>query len=39
MTTDSGRSEFEGLARQLEESGDYRVLRRFVPPGPQSPWT
>ncbi|MGA2383900.1 MAG: 3'-5' exonuclease [Gemmatimonadales bacterium] len=33
MTTDSGRSEFEGLARQLEESGDYRVLRRFVPPG------
>lgn len=32
MATDSGRSELEDLARQLEESGDYRVLRRLVPP-------
>ena len=32
MATDSDRSELEGFARQLEESGDYRVLRRLVPP-------
>jgi DNA polymerase-3 subunit epsilon len=32
MATEPGRSELEDLARQLEESGDYRVLRRLVPP-------
>jgi DNA polymerase-3 subunit epsilon len=33
MGTDSHQPELEDLARQLEESGDYRVLRRLVPPG------
>jgi DNA polymerase-3 subunit epsilon len=32
MATEPGRPELEDLARQLEASGDYRVLRRFVPP-------
>ena len=33
MATRKLRPELEDLARRLEESGDYRVLRRLVPPG------
>jgi DNA polymerase-3 subunit epsilon len=32
MAKDKNPSALEDLARQLEASGDYRVLRRFVPP-------
>ena len=31
MSEPTARPDLEPLARQLEASGDYRVLRRFVP--------